>query len=225
VEDELNISNLVKTHLEREGHQCFQSFNGLDAIDDFHRWKPDLIILDLMLPGQNGFEVCKTIREKHDTYILMLTAKQEEIDRVLGLEMGADDYVIKPFSIRELLARVRALFRRPRQISDPSGNATPSINIDNLEIRPDRMEVLLDNQPVSFTALEFDLLYFLMTNVGIVFKREHLLERVWGKESDIYDRSIDRIISQIRKKIEIDPVNPEKLITIWGVGYKFVQNS
>jgi DNA-binding response OmpR family regulator len=224
VEDEKNISNLLKTHLEREGYQCLQAFDGITALELFFENSPDLVVLDLMLPGKDGLEVCRIIREKFDTYILMLTAKQEEIDKILGLEMGADDYMIKPFSIRELLTRVKVLLRRPHLIREEAQVNEPSLAIDGLEINPARMEVKLHHRPILLTALEFDVLYFLMRNPGIVFQREQLLERIWGQDSEVYDRSIDRIMSRLRKKIEADPASPEKIVTIWGVGYKFNGN-
>lgn len=227
VEDDINISGLLKTHLEREGYECRQAYDGMDALAQFSTKRPDLIILDLMLPQLNGLEVCKSIREKSDVYILMLTAKQEEIDKVLGLEMGADDYMIKPFSIRELLARVKALLRRLHLTIITSGaEATdPVLTSGGLEIDPVRMRVFLNGETISLTALEFDLLYFLMKNRGLVFRRDQILEKIWGENSYVYDRSIDRIISQLRKKIETDPENPRKIVTIWGVGYKFDENA
>jgi two-component system response regulator VicR len=230
VEDEPHISDLIKTHLEREGYQCFQAFDGNAALTEFFRILPDLVILDLMLPGKNGLEVCRAIREKHDTYILMLTAKQEEIDKILGLELGADDYMTKPFSIRELLVRVKVLLRRPHLESSltassaTANSATPwagsVISCRGLEIDPRQMQVKLNGQPITLTALEFDFLYFLMKNAGQVFKREQLLEQIWEDHSYVYDRNIDRIISQLRKKIEPDPGNPKRILTVWGVGYK-----
>jgi DNA-binding response OmpR family regulator len=225
VEDELNISNLLKLHLEREGYEIFQAFDGLVAMDMFLKIMPDLVLLDLMLPGKNGMDICKEIREKYDTYILMLTAKQEEIDKVLGLEMGADDYVIKPFSIRELLSRVKVLLRRPHLVRLEQEPQELPLVWGDLELRPSQMEVKLKGRRILLTSLEFDILHFLMLNKGIVFKREQLLEKVWGDESYVYDRSIDRIISQLRKKIENDPSNPKMIVTIWGVGYKFDENS
>ena len=228
VEDDINISGLLKTHLEREGYQCRQAFDGIDALARFYGQKPDLIILDLMLPRLSGLEVCKSIREKSDVYILMLTAKQEEIDKILGLEMGADDYMIKPFSIRELLARVKALLRRPHLSKMNTGVLPASdqtLRSAGLEIDPVRMRVFLHGETISLTALEFDLLYFLMKNRGLVFRRDQILEKIWGENSDVYDRSIDRLISQLRKKIETDPENPKKIVTIWGVGYKFDENA
>jgi two-component system, OmpR family, response regulator VicR len=229
VEDEINISSLLKTHLEREGYQCFQAFDGITALEEFNHTNPALVILDLMLPRLGGLEVCKAIRGKSDTYILMLTAKQEEIDKVLGLEMGADDYMIKPFSIRELLARVKVLMRRPHLMT--SAGTTGAIGYQtvftagNLLLNPTKMEVTRNGKVVLLTALEFDLLHFLMKNKGIVFTRDHLLERIWGENSYVYDRSIDRIISQLRKKVEEDPEEPKKILTIWGVGYKFDENA
>lgn len=228
VEDEKNISGLLKTHLEREGYQCRQAFDGIDALEQYSLYRPELIILDLMLPRLNGLEVCKSIREKSDVYILMLTAKQEEIDKVLGLELGADDYMIKPFSIRELLARVKVLLRRPhfpKFTNEPELNDSPVLTSGNLEIDPVKMRVTLDGGAVSLTALEFDLLYFLVKNRGLVFRRDQILEKIWGENSYVYDRSIDRMISQLRKKIETDPDNPKKIVTIWGVGYKFDENA
>lgn len=221
VEDEMNISNLLRTHLERESYQCSQAFDGQKALDVFWRWQPDLVILDLMLPEKSGLDVCREIRERSNVYILMLTAKQEEVDRVLGLEMGADDYMIKPFSVRELLARVKVLLRRPHEIREALSDGTPSLIIGNLEINPSQVEVKLGGNKIFLTALEFDLLYFLMKNAGLVFKREQLLERIWDDNSFVYDRNIDRLISQLRKKVETDPANPKKILTVWGVGYKF----
>lgn len=229
VEDEANISNLLKTHLEREGYYCIQAFTGVEALEMYNAIHPDLVILDLMLPGIDGLEVCRTIRRQpYDTYILMLTAKQEEVDRVLGLEIGADDYMIKPFSIRELLARVKVLLRRPHLAGEGDSDQSVIIRGD-LELDPARMIVKSQGRPITLTALEFDLLYFLMKNAGIVFKRDQLLEKVWGEDpaghGEVFDRNIDRIISQLRKKIERDPAAPEKILTIWGVGYKFNENS
>ncbi len=228
VEDDTNISSLLKTHLEREGYQCFQAFDGVTAVEEFKRINPELVILDLMLPRLDGLEVCKIIRGKSDSYILMLTAKQEEIDKVLGLEMGADDYMIKPFSIRELLARVKVLLRRSHLVNpadSPVAGQYQSITVGSLELNPVKMEVVLNGQQVFLTALEFELLHFLIKNKGLVFKRDQLLERIWGENSYVYDRSIDRLISQLRKKIEENPDNPKRIITIWGVGYKFDENA
>lgn len=224
VEDEINISNLVRTHLEHEGYQCFQAYDGVSALTEFYRISPELIILDLMLPGKSGLDICKKIRESSDTYILMLTAKQEEIDRVLGLELGADDYVIKPFSVRELMARVKALLRRPHLLETRT-LAETAITIGDLEIKPAQMQLFRSGERILLTALEFDLLYFLMKNAGIVFKREQLLRQIWDNDGDVYDRSIDQIISQLRKKIEDNPAEPRKIVTVWGVGYKFDENS
>lgn len=221
VEDELHISDLLRTHLEREGYQCCQAYNGVKALEDFWKLQPDLIILDLMLPGKNGLDVCKEIREYSPVYILMLTAKQDEMDRVLGLEMGADDYVIKPFSIRELSARVKVLLRRPHLIQEAPLDASAPLQIGELEIFPAKMAVKLRDVKVFLTALEFDLLYFLMKNASLVFNREQLLEKVWSDRNGIYDRTIDRLVSQLRKKIERDPANPQKIITVRGVGYKY----
>lgn len=218
VEDEKNISNLILAHLEREGYQCSQAFDGLAALEMFGKTLPDLIILDLMLPGKNGLEVCQAVRGRSDVYILMLTAKQEEIDKILGLEMGADDYMIKPFSVRELLARVRALLRRPRQMRE---GGEPALSIGGLEINPSQMSARLEGKLLTLTSLEYDVLYFLMKHAGCVFSRDQLLERIWGDDGEVYDRSIDRIISRLRKKIEPDPANPRRIATVWGVGYKY----
>lgn len=220
VEDELNISGLLKLHLEHEGYQCFQAFDGLSALDLFRQVSPVLVILDLMLPGKNGLDVCREIREKHNTYILMLTAKQEEIDKVLGLELGADDYMIKPFSIRELLARVKAILRRPHSLRTEDSTVEPPIIDGDIELKPAQMEVKVKGERVLLTSLEFELFHHMMRNRGIVFTREQLLERIWEDDSSVYDRSIDRIISQLRKKIDNDPTKP-RIITIRGVGYKF----
>ena len=223
VDDEKNISGLLRTHLEREGYECYQAYDGMEALEMFHQIHPDLIILDLMLPEKSGLEVCREIRYKSDAYILMLTAKQEEIDKLVGLEMGADDYVTKPFSIRELLARIRVLMRRPHIVREE--DQLPSISVGDLEIDATAMAVKMEGKSIPLTALEFDVLYFLMKNRGLSFKREQLLERIWGEDSYVYDRSIDRIISRLRRKIEADPANPQRIMTIWGVGYRFNENS
>ncbi len=220
VEDELHISALLKTHLEREGYQCSQAFDGITALEIFYQQLPDLVLLDLMLPGKDGFEICRTIRERHDTYILMLTARQEEIDRIVGLELGADDYVTKPFSVREVLTRVKVLLRRPRTQTSLVPHEE-SIIFDELELKPAQMKVFLRGKLVNLTALEFDLLHFFMKNPGIVFRREQILEQVWQEHSEVYDRNIDRLISQLRRKLETNVENSKRIITIRGVGYKF----
>lgn len=222
VEDEKHISNLLKTCLEREGYRCHQVFDGAEAIDRFQKVNPDLVILDIMLPGINGFDLCRKIREFSHVYILMLTAKQEMIDKITGLELGADDYMTKPFSVEELLTRVRVLLRRPRIYSE---NLASAMTIGNLEIDPIKLKVKLGEESIQLTALEFEVLYFLVRNRGNIFTRDQLLEKIWGTDSYIYDRSIDRLISRLRRKIEIDPDNPKKIVTIWGMGYKFDENS
>ncbi len=220
VEDERDLNNLIRHHLEEEGHQVLQAFDGSTAALYASHEHPDLIILDWMLPRLDGLEVCRRIRRDSIAPILMLTARAEEIDRVLGLEVGADDYLTKPFSIRELLARVRALLRRVElDQTGPSGEATtPVLRAGALQIDVAAHIVTVKGQPVELAPKEFDLLEILVRHPGRAFSRDYLVEKVWGYEANGSDRTVDTHVLRLRKKL--GPVG-ERIETVWGVGYRF----
>ncbi|WP_204105277.1 MULTISPECIES: response regulator transcription factor [Spirulina sp. CCY15215] len=224
VEDDREIGQLVQDTLTREGFQCLLATDGLQALDVFREKQPDLIILDIMLPGLDGLEVCTRIRQKEglkDPYILMLTAKGEEIDRVIGLSTGADDYLVKPFSPRELVARVRALLRRSLRHESAQIYETPHFSIDC-----DRHTAIrtLENQTeetLDLTTLEFKLLSAFMSYPGRVWSRSQLIEKLWGDDFFGDERVVDTHIGRLRKKIEFDSSHPTFVKTVIGVGYKF----
>ncbi|WP_213951102.1 response regulator transcription factor [Tepidanaerobacter syntrophicus] len=217
VDDEKRIVDLVKIYLEREGFSVDEAFDGQQALDKILSSSYDLIILDLMLPIVDGWTVCKDIRQKYDTPIIMLTARGEEFDKVLGFELGADDYVVKPFSPRELTARVKALLRRIVSKEDEESEilAFPELMID-----PISRVVKVNNKEVALTPKEFDLLYFLAKNKGKVFSREKLLKEVWGYDFYGSLRTIDTHIKQLREKLGRSKA-ASYISTIWGIGYKF----
>lgn len=217
VDDEESIRQPVSAYLEAEGYTVHTAADGQEALRLFQRHKPQFVILDVMLPGMDGFEVLKHIRRESDTYVLMLTAKSEEADRVVGLTMGADDYVTKPFSPRELVARVKAILRRERSVSAEAS----SLNFAHVRIDSQRHEVWRDEQEIDLTALEFELLKTLATYPGMVLSRAQLLEKVWGYDFYGDERVVDVHIGRIRQKLEVDPANPQYLQTVRGVGYKF----
>ena len=223
VEDETNIVNLVRAYLEREGFAVKTVTDGRAALQQAHATRPDLIILDLMLPGMDGLDVCRRLRQESDVYIIMLTAKTEEADRIVGLELGADDYLNKPFSPRELVARVKAVLRRRREgdggvrVAHESG----TIVAGPLTIDLARRRVSKNGQPIDLTALEFELLHVFADDPGIVFSRAQLLQRVWGYDYVGDERVVDVHIGLLRKKIEDDPSEPLLLKTVRGVGYKY----
>jgi DNA-binding response OmpR family regulator len=223
VEDDQHIRELVLLHLRLEGLATASASDGAQGLEMARTEPLDLIVLDVMLPGLDGVTVCRAIRrEPHlkDVPILMLTARREESDKVNGLESGADDYLTKPFGIREFVARVRALLRRRRSIANASAHDVP-VTIAGLHINPARRLVRLDARELDLTAHEFDLLYVLASNRGIVFSRDALVQRVWGGDTHITERSVDTLIKRVRKKIESDPADPRFIVTIWGTGYKF----
>jgi len=221
VDDEDNITNLVRAYLEREGFAVRTAADGRAALQQAHATQPDLVVLDLMLPGMDGLEVCRRLRQESGVYIIMLTAKSEESDRVVGLELGADDYLTKPFSPRELVARVKAVLRRSR---DGDGVAprveTGVIEAGPLTIDLARRRVTKNSGAIDLTPLEFDLLRVLAGEPAIVFSRAQLLQRVWGYDYVGEERVVDVHIGQLRKKIEDDPSEPTILKTVRGVGYK-----
>lgn len=220
VEDDKDIVELVRYNLEKEGYQVAAAGDGLSALAQVKKAAPDLLILDLMLPKLSGLEVCREIRR--DTAlnrlpILMLTARGDEADRVVGLEMGADDYVTKPFSPRELVARVKALLRR----TEPAGEMEKPLEIGPLLIDPAAYRVLRDGVPVTLSTLEFRLLYYLARRPNRVYSRDQLLDAVWGAERFVTPRSVDVYIRRLREKIEADAEQPEYLKTVRGAGYLF----
>jgi len=224
VEDEAEIAQLIQLYLEKEGFTCRVCRDGVTAVQLFHEIKPDLIILDLMLPGLDGLEVCAQIRQKpgtKDPYILMLTAKGDELDRIIGLSTGADDYMVKPFSPRELVARVRALLRRNlRQGGQSRSYQTPHFTVD-LDQRIAQRHLSDQEEVLDLTTLEFDLLTTFVSYPGRVWNRTQLIEKLWGSDFFGDERVVDTHIARLRKKIEPDPSNPIFVKTVIGVGYRF----
>ncbi|RJO61173.1 MAG: DNA-binding response regulator [Dehalococcoidia bacterium] len=224
VEDDQTLSGVIKYNLSKEGYKVLSAADGAKALEVARSEKPDIILLDLMLPKLDGLEVCRILRQESSIPILMLTAKSEEVDRVVGLELGADDYMVKPFGIRELMARVRAMLRRRQMLNQESSASRDGVTIikaDSIEMDETRHSVLLKGKPLELTPKEFDLLAFLVKNSGQVFKREQLLDRVWGYDYAGDTRTVDVHISWLRQKIENDSQHPQHLITLRGVGYKF----
>lgn len=224
VEDEDNIRELVRAYLEREGYGVVEAADGTAALDLATSEQPDLVVLDLMLPGIDGWEICRRLRQGGATPVIMLTARGDEIDRILGLELGADDYLTKPFSPRELVARVKAVLRRSSNAGAGAGQqaaGSERLVYPDFDICRTSREVRVRGEAVPMPAKEFDLLWMLAANPNHVFSREHLLERVWGY--DFYGdlRTVDVHIRRLREKIEPDPDHPRYLVTVWGVGYKF----
>jgi two-component system alkaline phosphatase synthesis response regulator PhoP len=221
VDDEESIVKLVQYNLMQAGYEVLTSDNGMRAIQTVHSEKPDLIILDLMLPEMDGMDVCKRLRQEGvTTPIIMLTAKDDEIDRIIGLEMGADDYVTKPFSPRELIARVKAVLRR---MGDEPVTTEGILQCGDIQIDVNKYEVTSRGKRVELTPREFELLHYLARNAGRVLSRDHLLDKVWGYEFAGDTRIVDVHISHLRDKLEADLKNPTYIKTVRGVGYKLVQ--
>jgi DNA-binding response OmpR family regulator len=221
VDDEDSIQKLLAYPLEREGFRVLQARDGEEALERFASERVDLVVLDLMLPKLDGLEVCKRLRAISEVPIIMLTARDDELDKVLGLELGADDYITKPFSIREFRSRVRALLRRARQPHVPADEAEPRIEADGLAIDMSRRTVEVRGQPVTLTYVEFELLRTLASSPGRVFSRRMLLEALW-KSADYRDpRTIDVHVRHLREKLEAEPREPEYILTVRGVGYRF----
>ena len=222
VEDEPNIRELVCLHLGLEGYACDGVGDGRDALRLTEAERFDLLVLDVMVPGLDGVSLCRAVRKGRmnpDVPILILTARREETDKVLGLESGADDYLTKPFGVRELVARARALLRRPRKAT--GADADGSISIQGIDIDPARRRVRVDGREVELTDQEFRLLHLFATHAGIVFSREALLSKIWRGDTHVTVRSVDTLVKRLRRRIETDPANPRFLLTVWGVGYKF----
>jgi DNA-binding response OmpR family regulator len=217
VEDDRSIADLLRATLAGEGFAVEVARDGRAGLATFKSWSPDLVVLDRMLPELEGLEVLREIRKTSQTPVLFLTVRDDETDKVVGLEMGADDYMTKPFGVRELVARVRTLLRRNQAAAPPAER----IAVGPLEIRMEQREVLREGKPVEMTRTEFDLLVLLARNPGVVMSREKLLDGVWGYSFDGYQRTVDTHVTRLRKKVESDPRNPEFIQTVWGVGYKF----
>jgi len=216
VEDDLSLQSALSYNLTKEGYQVTVAKDGAEAVNQFRLKKPDLVLLDIMLPVMDGLEVCRIIRKESRIPIIMLTARAEEMDKVTGLDLGADDYVTKPFSMREVMARVRALLRR----ESSRGVTEKVISFDDTVIDTARHTVQRSGQPIELTPKEFDLLSFLANNKSLVFTREQLLEKVWGYDFEGNTRTVDVHIRWLREKIESDPTTPTHLITVRGTGYK-----
>jgi DNA-binding response OmpR family regulator len=222
VEDDENISSAISEYFSRAGYNVKTVEDGLmgvkSALDD----PPDAVVLDLMLPKLDGLAVCRELREKAGYLpILMLTAKDDVVDRVIGLEMGADDYITKPFSLRELEARIKSVLRRSKAPANDGARDDVPIIRGRLRIDPARREVTIGERQVELTPKEFDLLRLFATNPGRVFPRKYLLEKIWDYSYEGYDRTIDSHINRLRAKIEVNPENPQMVLTVWGIGYKF----
>ncbi len=223
IEDDPEIVELLAIHLRDLECEIFQAFDGKEGYLKAGSETFDLIILDLMLPSMNGMDVCRQLRaERVNTPILMLTAKSEEIDKILGLEMGADDYLTKPFSVREFIARVKAIFRRVKMTQEEGGAAAKKkLHYDDLEIDVEKRKISLRNQRIELTPKEFDLLYLLASNPGKSYSRQRILSLVWGFEYNGYEHTVNSHINRLRAKIEPDINHPKYILTTWGVGYRF----
>jgi DNA-binding response OmpR family regulator len=218
VDDEPIVRDVVVRYLQRDGFDTLEAGDGHEARALIERGSAHLVVLDLMLPGMDGIALCRWIRSQGDLPVIMLTARGEEEDRIVGLELGADDYMTKPFSPRELAARVRTVLRR----STPSAPSAGRLSFDGLELDAATREVVAHGRPLRLTAKEFDLLFFLASNPRRVFSRDQLMERVWGYEAALDTGTVTVHIRRLRSKLELDPANPRRLETVWGVGYRFV---
>jgi len=223
VEDEITLQETLAYNLEHQGYQVLTASDGKIAIEQAKDANPDLILLDIMLPGMDGFEVCRILRQEMTVPILMLTARDDEIDRVVGLEVGADDYLTKPFSMRELIARVKALLRRVRIMQTMNEDKTEhkTYHFNNLHIDESRHEVLLAEEPLKLKPKEYDLLLYFAKHRGLILSREQILEEVWGWDYFGDSRTVDVHIRWLRKNIEKDPAHPKRIITIRSAGYRF----
>lgn len=228
VEDDPTLLDTLEYNLEKQGYTVVTADNGLTALDLIREHEPDLIVLDVMLPGLDGLEICRIIRREMNMPILMLTAKGNELDKVVGLEVGADDYLTKPFSMRELLARVKAHLRLVRLIREEVAHDAPAndapahdrLVANNLIIDLDRREATLNGKPLRLKPKEYDLLVFLVRNKGVALSRDLILERVWGWFND-NSRTVDVHVRWLREKIEVDSSNAKRLVTVRGIGYRF----
>jgi len=220
VEDETALARVVGEYLRREGFDVDLAHDGPSAVDIARRERPDLVVLDVMLPGFDGIEVCRQLRQFSDAYVVMLTARDEEIDKVLALSMGADDYVVKPFSPRELIARVKAMLRRPRTTDGPPGTTpAPPLRVGGLEVDPEARTVDVDGQLVDLTRTEFDLLAAMAARPRAAFTRRQLIEAVWGEDWYGDEHVVDVHVGHLRRKLADDAARPRFVRTVRGVGY------
>jgi DNA-binding response OmpR family regulator len=217
VDDEKQIVDIIRAYVQREGYIALAAFDGNSALEMAREQRPDLIVLDLMLPGLTGWDVCRAIRAESDVPIIMLTARDDTTDKIVGLELGADDYVTKPFDPKELISRIRAVLRRYAARPQKS-----LIRLGELTIDLEKRAVSVQSRPVDLTALEFDLLCFMARNPGRVFSRAELLDKLQGDAYEGYERTIDSHIKNLRRKIELDSDRPKFILTVYGVGYKAV---
>lgn len=220
VDDDKNICELLRLYLEKEGYECRLAYDGEAAFEAFEAWQPDLVLLDIMMPKQDGWETCRKMRAGSSVPIIMLTAKGETFDKVLGLELGADDYIVKPFDTKEVVARIKAVLRRSAQAAPDGAEGGKKISYDNLELDLDRYELKVKGKTVEAPPKEMELLYFLASHPGRVFTRDQLLDEVWGFEYYGDSRTIDVHVKRLREKIENASEN-WSLKTVWSVGYKF----
>jgi len=229
VDDEISLQETLAYNLNKQGYDVKTTGDGNAVLDLAREWEPDMIILDVMLPGLDGFEVCRILRQEMTTPVLMLTARDDEIDRVVGLEVGADDYLVKPFSMRELLARVKAMLRRVRLIIEEISHTQAEdgkpksevLTFDNLRIDLTRREITVNDEVVPFKPKEYELLVFFAEHQEQVLTREFILERVWGWDYIGDSRTVDVHVRWLREKIENNPANPRRIITVRGAGYRF----
>jgi DNA-binding response OmpR family regulator len=221
VDDEPKIVRLARDYLEKNGFRVISAGDGISALAAARSERPDLVVLDIMLPGLDGWEVCRTLRRETDTPIIMLTARADESDQIVGLELGADDYITKPFSPRTLVARVRAVLRRTHS----QMNIPLVVRAEGLEINVDKHQVTLNGSPIHLTPNEFELLTVLARHPGQLFSREQLLEHLHGAAFSCFDRSVDSHIKNLRRKLETDPAHPRFLETVYGVGYRFIEQA
>ena len=222
VEDDDAIAAALRLHLEEAGYTLQRESDGLQAMAAIDRQRFALVLLDLMLPGADGYDVCRHLRKRHaDVPVIMLSARSAEVHRVLGLELGADDYVAKPFSMLELVARVRALLRRIELLRAQPPPAAPELRFDRWRLDTVRRELRRENETVALTLREYDLLHFLLRHPDRPFSRSELLQRVWGAGFDGYEHTVNSHINRLRTKIEDDPREPRSIVTVWGVGYRF----
>jgi DNA-binding response OmpR family regulator len=221
VDDEVDIVDFIDDYLTGEGYEVIKAYDGVEALDKIRQNLPDLVVLDVMLPGLDGFEVCKQMRTESTVPILMVTAKDTDVDKIVGLEIGADDYMPKPFNPRELVARVKAILRRTYRQDYQPHSQTATLKHKDLSIDTERRMATIGHRQLELTMKEFDLLLFLMRNPGHVYSRDHLLDCVWGQDSFVGARTVDVHIRRLREHIETDASQPQYIKTVWGVGYKF----
>jgi len=223
VDDDPAMVGAITALVGTEGHQVITAYDGLTAVKRFREERPDLVLLDLAMPGPDGFTVAGQIRAAGQAPILVVSGESGEAAKVRALGIGADDYLTKPFGVRELVARVRALLRRPRasKLASGIGSQAKPVSVHGVDVDPARRLARLDGREIELTAHEFDLLYLLASNPGIVFSREALVQRVWGGDTHVTDRSVDTLVKRVRRKIEDDRAEPRFILTVWGTGYKF----